>query len=233
MQTDPDHRRFRLDCAGNAEDVLSVLVVVPSLEQQPARSLNPVHRFESKLGLIDLFVEVVRMMEEPGREELGSTRRVAVLPGLQITCNDRFEVGVAQGSGFEAVEERSEPRDRGDDHQSTFTDDSACFGKRLGPILPIWQVIERPHQEGHVERAVPDGQSSSVSEFGVERRARRGTCLGLRDVERNRIDEMDDVTESRQPRGIASWPAADIEDPRRRIREEPPSINRGSSTPLV
>ena len=92
----------------------------------------------------------------------------------------------------------------------------ACLVQHRVSIRTLDKVVERAHHENRVERPVGVGKVAAVALLDVV----GPIVTRLLDVERDGIDQGDRILEARQPSRVPTWPAANIEHPRGRGREQ-------------
>jgi hypothetical protein len=100
--------------------------------QDPGRTLDPHERFDLEACLDHFVWHFFREVDVGGREPLGSSGRVAMLPFADIALDDLFEPGVFQEASEQTVIGGGEARDRRrGDHASGANDTvglPACRG---------------------------------------------------------------------------------------------------------
>jgi hypothetical protein len=126
MCAEPKQRRLSLDHAGRPHDQLPIRGVVPTLAEmrEPARqALDPDELDNLQVGVLKLGSQLVRMVEVRGGEPVRPALRIAVLTLVETALHDRTEVRVEQELTGKAIEERTEPGDRGGEDDAVGADD--------------------------------------------------------------------------------------------------------------
>ena len=111
MRADPGERGSDFEAAGESEEALAELRVVPpgiEIMGEPARSFDAENAVHLEAGCRDLRSELVGMMEERVHEVLEPAGRVPVLAVREIALDDGGEGRVAEVALLDPVESRGE-----------------------------------------------------------------------------------------------------------------------------
>ena len=217
MGAEADQRRFLLDRARSAQDVLPAVRLVPELRHQPAGPLDAEQTLEPKSRLLDLGRKLVRMVEVRGREPLEAVGRVAVLTIREVSVDDRAERRIGEEALAQTVEEGRKARDRGRGDRPAGSDDAPRFGESRDSLLALGQVVERTEQQDGVVRGVHLVEAPRVPDRDAEWTL--GSLCHFRrlpDVQGNGIDEVDAITARGEPGRVDAGSAAHVEHGRGR-----------------
>ena len=105
--------------------------------------------------------------------------------------------------------------DRGDEEKPAAPYRPASLGQRPDAVVPVGEVIHGPEDQRRVEPGVGHREGAGVAHLGSDATSGPRHAAGLLDVGGDEIHDVDVVAVGRQPSGMDSRGASDIENPRR------------------
>ena len=188
---DLDHRRLVLVVGDELQQGLAALgvghatievleEVTESLDCHHLHILEPggTHFVAQFGGAVKLRVERIR------------SRILSAEPGGDRRCDTLYNTRRPDQITNRSVAQPGEAADRGSGEHSTRLQDAPGFTERGGAFRGLDEVIERPHEQRHVDGVVVGVEAVGVPEPSGERGARLASGLRLVNVERNRIDQL-------------------------------------------
>src|SRR5262249_49371340 len=152
-----------------------------------------------------------------GSGEVGRIVRWVLVAAIgEIALDDLLECRVIHKAAEDAIQQGSESRDRGGEHEAPGTDYAARLAECGDAFGALLEMVKRTHEQYGVRRAVGELEGTRVADSGGGefRRFDPIVLKGLLNMPRRCIHQVDGVAEAGEPERIDAGGAPDVDDNR-------------------